>query len=195
MIRRDLGAARALLALGLWVGGIEPLSAATQTERGRVVDARSGEPLAGVVVVVVTYRYGATPVAPNVPPREGPPQFVKAVEALTDADGRFQIDTSTGLAPSEPHEQRVVVFKPGYRAYTRQPGRAQGAPSLFSSESLGLGKITELNEMTALKTRQDVGIPSDIAEVPAESTPKLNRLLFLQQKLVVPIQAGGAWFR
>jgi len=193
-LRRDLHAACALLALGISLSVIEPRVAAAQTVGGRVVDARSGEPLAGAVVVVITHRYPITHIAPNLPPREGPPQFVKAVESVTDAGGRFRIDTSTGVAPSEPHEQRAVVFKPGYRAYTKQARRAQGAPPLFASESLGLGKMTELREMTALRTRQDVGIPTGIADVPVESTPKLNRLLFLQQKLVAPIQAGGAWF-
>src|SRR3972149_3119809 len=52
--------------------------------RGRIADVETGEPIAGAAVLVVWYEMVPTPVQTN-------EKFYDAREAVSDADGRFEV--------------------------------------------------------------------------------------------------------
>jgi hypothetical protein len=76
------------------------------TFRGKVVDAETGEPLEGAVVIIVWYR----PIF--VPCMDSCSKFHQATEAVSQSDGTFAIDSSR---PWLAHQRTVQIYKPGYR--------------------------------------------------------------------------------
>jgi len=60
---------------------------------GQVVDVETGEPLEGAVVAIVWYRY------PVIYLMDPVPVFHQAVEAVSDANGKFSIDASYASFP------------------------------------------------------------------------------------------------
>ncbi len=116
-----------LLALGLLLGAqveVEdppPLTYSAKPVRGVVVDAETGQPLDGVIVVAQWVLFAAGPGHGGHGPR------LHVVEVLTDAEGRFYIPgwgpkpnpryPFTGLLDRDP---MLSFFKPGYRPLTVQ---------------------------------------------------------------------------
>jgi hypothetical protein len=103
--------AAALLAGLALVAGLAPEAAARERWgpfQGQVVDVETGQPTAGAVILVVWYEVCGI---------FGQSCFVEAREAVTRADGRFQIPRLTGsrwklgIQPPSIH-----VFAPGYLA-------------------------------------------------------------------------------
>jgi hypothetical protein len=84
---------------------------------GKVVDAETGEPLEGAVVLIdfntKEYTLGGGPRS----------SFVDAVEVLTDEKGEFKIPAFRPWVFRFPHQWdpygEMTVFKPGYGAYPR----------------------------------------------------------------------------
>lgn len=82
---------------------------------GRVVDAQTGEPLEGAVVLIhfntKEYTLGGGPRS----------SFVDALEVLTDEKGEFTIPAYRAWVFRFPHQwdcyAHITVFKPGYAAY------------------------------------------------------------------------------
>jgi hypothetical protein len=75
--------------------------------KGRVVDAESGKPIEGVVVLGVWYKEIATPAG-------GVGSYYDAKETVTDRDGEFEIKGMglkilTNIGP-----MNVLIFKAGY---------------------------------------------------------------------------------
>jgi len=179
---------------GLLVGGILLFGtlglADARTLHGKVVDTEKHEPLQGAVVVIVSYRY------PFLRATDAVPIFTQAVEALTDAEGDFSIDASAPWSLGA-REQRLAVFKPGYRPYARYRSRHDPGPLLPNDEVLSLTKARSAHEMASITaSATEIRIagtgersPSD---VPPDRVPKLMRLVGLQRKLFVAIKRGGA---
>jgi hypothetical protein len=80
--RRWLGAVAGLAAVLIW----RPADALEKWGpfRGQIVDAETGQPIAGAVVLVVWWEAVPTPVQTN-------RKFYDAREAVTDGEGRFEV--------------------------------------------------------------------------------------------------------
>jgi hypothetical protein len=84
---------------------------------GKVVDAQTGEPLEGAVVLIdfntKEYTLGGGPRS----------SFVDAVEVLTDDKGEFKVPAFRAWVFRFPHQwdyhAEITIFKPGYGAYPR----------------------------------------------------------------------------
>jgi len=87
----------ALLCVAACVGCAMPI-------RGRVVDAATGQPLAGVAVLGVWLRI------PELPGLQHKHELVGVTETQTDANGRFALPRPQGNA----NEEGVTVYKFGY---------------------------------------------------------------------------------
>jgi hypothetical protein len=74
---------------------------------GKVVDADTGEPIEGAVVLGVWYR-----IHPNVAGWNS--EFYDAVETLTDKNGEFYIKGLGPLLMSNIDDMNMVIFKVGY---------------------------------------------------------------------------------
>lgn len=92
--------ATALLLVHPGLGGAEIL-------QGQVLDAQTGQPIAGAVVLGVWSMVGG----PSGLPRTNP-VVVKEVE--TDTEGRFVLETP---GPTEVDEESVTIYKSGYIAW------------------------------------------------------------------------------
>ena len=130
------------LVLGVClVAGLAPGAGSRETWgpfRAQVVDVETGQPIAGAVVLVVWLElYGIF----------GNHRFAEAREAVTDAEGRFEIPRLTGLGwklgiqpPS------IHVFAPGYIPYGRRVTPVSG--EVFVDPTVFL--------MRRLKTREEL---------------------------------------
>ena len=101
-----------LLGLAVLVGAPGLASAAKGPWRGQVLDAETKQPLEGVVVLAYWYRYRFH-LSQLVLGGHQTPEFFDAVEAVTDAQGRWEIPKK-----SFPFFANIGVFfryfKPGY---------------------------------------------------------------------------------
>ena len=81
--------------------------------RGQVVDAATGNPLEGVLVVFVWERHAYSEVRKRITT-----EVHAATEVLTDADGHFEVSAAseTTFRPSVVEVRRTdpIFFKPGY---------------------------------------------------------------------------------
>ena len=157
--------------------------AAAETYHGTVVDAETKAPLEGAVVVVVWHR---KPIVTM----DGPQYFHKAVEVLTDAEGKFAVDASPGIDWNPftyvLKEPRIVIFKPGYGPFP---------VAHISTKSVRELKETMLTEgatiaLPKLKTKEDLRkftSPGDMlisTLVPHEQIPMLIRFINIHAKSV-----------
>jgi hypothetical protein len=117
-------AACALLVLGLWGEGRAQdedvlLNAPVGSYRGRVLDARTGQPIPDAVVVIFWQRLDDE--------IAGLRRLVTALETSTDSNGEFVHDVRAVEAALPPRAlaPRVVMFRPGY---TPLPGQPQVRP-------------------------------------------------------------------
>jgi hypothetical protein len=90
--------------------GIVGLPGADGPYKGKIVDAETGEPIAGAAVLAVWRKQ-----APGIGhPREG---IFDAKEAVTDENGDFFIPGTSGLAVGWRIQEPIfAIFKPGYEA-------------------------------------------------------------------------------
>ena len=80
------------------------------TLRGQVLDAQTGQPIAGAVVLGVWSKGGGLPGLSHT-------ELVGVREAETDAAGRFTLDGVSGLLLDE---QSITVYKFGYVGWSNQ---------------------------------------------------------------------------
>ena len=84
------------------------------TYRGKVVDAETGEPIEGVVLLGVWYT--------EVPTVAGPQHdYYDAKETVTDENGEFEIHGKGLRVMSNLEPMRVTIFKAGYTYYDEFP--------------------------------------------------------------------------
>jgi hypothetical protein len=88
----------------------------THVLHGRVVDEETGLPLARTVVTVIWSRSSYLGYEP------GPNEFLNAQETVTDSNGNFTLQASSGLN-WEPYttisEPWIVMYQPGYEPLTK----------------------------------------------------------------------------
>jgi hypothetical protein len=140
---------------------------------GKVVDAESGAPLVGAVVVAVWTRRVVYPFHSN-------SVFHDACEVLTDTSGRFVVDARRIEAnpPRGFEPPTFVVFFPGYNAHGALGARVtSGTPFLrgdvqaFHDVSVGLVRLATREERLSV-----IGAVRP-AEVPATKIRNLTRLV------------------
>jgi hypothetical protein len=97
--------------IALAAGVLHPIPApAAGPWKGRIVDAETGQPLAGAVVVFSWIEYTAGPAG------WAGGEFHDAAEGVTGADGAFVIPARSTLTllPWKKIAREVAIFKPGY---------------------------------------------------------------------------------
>jgi hypothetical protein len=140
--------------------------------RGRVLDAETGKPLAGVVVVAVWRR-------DRIMPLHSRSEHYAAREALTNADGEFVIDADDveRNVPKRTLRPFFTIFLPGYGRYRNEPGPTPRSTLKFFE---GAGNTVELPPLrTGDERRQYVGRldPFALTDTPFKEIPTFMRLL------------------
>lgn len=131
--------------------------------QGRVVDAETGQPIAGAHVMVLWIR--------EPPSLHYTQWFYDAQETVTDADGRFDIPRETRLLTAWVREPAVSVFAPAYLMQAPEVTPAGGQRYVDST----------VVRMRPLKTREEQckyrwGGPSiDMGSSVPRLTEALNR--------------------
>ncbi len=112
--------------------------------RGQVIDAETGEPIEGVAVVAVYWKYEIIggPAGPN-------SRAINWRETVTNENGLFRIPSYTTLvAPNaKAGETRFIFYKPGYRSSPVWPGPDFLwilGPDAFFTEEIGKPEEIEL---------------------------------------------------
>lgn len=131
--------------------------------RGQVVDVETGQPIAGAVVLVVWWEAVPTPVQTN-------QKFYDAREAVTDANGRFEVPRlSPPFFSFRIFDPKISYFAPGYEPVAKVVTPPEGQPFVAPT----------VVQMRRLKTREERiefqrGLPPSI---PFETMPNLLRVL------------------
>jgi hypothetical protein len=121
-----------------------PMKAPAGSYRGRVVDARTGQPIPDAVVVILWQRFDDQV--------EGVRRLVTAQETFTDSKGEFVHDVHAVEAklPARTLAPRMLMFRPGYTPVPDQPQvRPPGMPA---ARYAGLGATAT---MTAVADHED----------------------------------------
>ncbi len=154
--------------------------------RGKVVDAETGQPLVGAVVLAIWYR--EVPTAPHGPAVD----YHDAVEVLTDAQGEFLIPAKTHVTPiGKIREPEFVTYYPGYAPYPSLKSRPQGLSVSAAYERRYF--LIELKKLRAQKERiREADMPLGTGKVPATKMPNLIRLVNEERKQLKlqPITGG-----
>jgi hypothetical protein len=151
---------------------VTAISGCTITHRfgpfsGKVVEAETGEPIEGAVVLIAFYTEGFSVGGPVY-------RFADAVEALTDAKGEFYFPprrvTLYRSMSIWDNECRISIFKPGYGAYPKN-SKTFSVPNLEQSRfipeneriTFHLPKLLTLEEKkeNLYKVENPAGIPND----------------------------------
>jgi hypothetical protein len=114
--------------------------------RGRVIDANTKAPLAGAVFVALWRR-------DRVYPLHTTTENYAVKEAVTDADGRFDMDARSleEGAPRRTHRPEFVIFLPGYGAFPRFHKAPRG---FLGGVFEGLGTSIELPRLEGREERR-----------------------------------------
>ena len=169
-----------VLILGVGLLSLAPASYGGAAYHGTVVDSGTKAPLQGAVVVVVWHR---KPIVTM----DGPQYFHRAVEALTDAVGKFSVDASPGIDWNPftyvVKEPRIAIFKPGYGPFPV----AHVSPRSVKELEEALLREGALIELPRLKTKEELlkfTSPGDlwIWVDRDERIPHLMRLINIQRR-------------
>lgn len=135
------------VGLSLWPSVI----GATGPWKAQIVDAKTGKPIEGVVVLGYWIRYTSTWAG------WAGPEFYDAEEVVTGPDGRFVIEARAtwNLLPWRKIEGDFVIFKPGYgkwgiRGLDKKPRDWQDLSTAEVFE-----KDDVVVELVPLKTREE----------------------------------------
>ena len=137
--------------------------------RGRVLDAETGKPLAGVVVVAVWRR-------DRIMPLHSRSEHYAAREALTNADGEFVIDANDmeRNAPKRTRHPFFTIFLPGYG---RPQVPAGTPPTLTRRFYEGPGNTVELPQLKTKEERLAHLRKIDLYGAPFTEVPEFTRLI------------------
>lgn len=158
---------------------------------GKVVDADSGEPIEGVVVLIA-FSIEISSVGGTVY------SFADAVEMLTDAQGEFKFALKRvnlfKVMSSWSDDHQVSIFKPGYGAY---PGHFQAYSSWKHKHSriipeneyitYYLPKLATIEE----KKKNLFNVPGP-AGIPNDKMPILHRLIS-EERVNVGLKSYKKW--
>jgi hypothetical protein len=133
--------------------------------RGQIVDAETNKPIAGAAVIAIWWEAVFNPV-------QGKQEFYDAKEAVTDAEGRFEIsrlDVPIGKLGVQPGQ--ITYFAPGYipvqRIVTPPDGEVFVAPTV-----LKMRKLNTRAELSNKSRSTPGGVP---LEKMREFTKAINR--------------------
>ncbi len=170
-------------ALLLVVGGLVSEASALEKWgpfRGQVVDVETGQPIAGAAVLVIWWKGILNPV-------QGAEKFYDAREAVSDAEGRFEVPRRRppffrlGIQPP-----RFTVFAPGYEhvgtVVTPPEGERFVAPT-----------VVQMRRLKTREERRNANWHLPPGGVPHEKMPNLLRALNreLSGKETEPYSLGG----
>ena len=147
------------------------------TYRGRVLDAESGNPLAGVVVVAVWRRDRVLPLGSR-------SEHYAAREALTNENGEWVIEANDveRSAPRRTWRPFFTIFLPGYGRPRNVPGTPVTPPYTFYE---GTGHAVEMARLNSKDERRDYLFSVDpylLSETPFTEIPEFTRL-FNQERV------------
>jgi hypothetical protein len=150
--------------------------------RGRVLDAETGKPLAGVVVVAVWRR-------DRIMPFHSRSEHYAAREALTNADGEFVIDADDveRNAPKRTWHPFFTIFLPGFG---RPRAPAGTPPTLTRRFYEGPGNTIELPKLKDKEERLmhlRTLSPYGMSESPFIEIPEFTRL-FNQERVTLGLE-------
>ncbi len=136
---------------------------------GRVVDATTGQPLAGAAVVAVWRQEGPGPGHPT-------ERLHDALEVVADADGYFTLPRKTHFTSvgsiSDPF---IVVYSPGYQDELLQGRRFR------ESDAKDRPFTVALTRPAANERRRFAGIPSGVGLTSFAKIPNLVRLVNVER--------------
>jgi len=168
-----------LIALLLSIGTIATAEIHAAPFQGKVVDAETGEPLEGTVIVAVWYRpvFGLC--------MDSCTTYHDAAEAVADAGGNFSIDLSMGWLAIR---RTIVIYKPGYHApgYFTYPWiHSADGPQPSNGEIIRLIKIKRRDDPRV--NESSIGWCTDTYDnrwcVPQRKVRNYIRLFELEQKI------------
>ena len=152
--------------------------------QGQVVDAETGKPIEGVVIVVEWHKKPKVAIG-------GINYFHNARETLTNAEGKFVLDSSPGIDWNPftyIQEPWIIAFYPGYRPFTAAHPEDIGTKSDLSeiANAFERGVIVKLTKLTSEKESRRYTDTSGFGPIMASSTilPNLLRLINVQRKIV-----------
>lgn len=182
-----------------------PAHASAAAYHGKVVDAETKAPLDGAVVIVIWHR---KPIITM----DGPAYFHRAVEVLTNAEGRFWVDASPGIDWNPltyvVRNPWIVIFKPGYgpfpvahvspRYVIGFRGQRYELNLAELNRELLKGAVVELPKLKTTTELQEFAFPVPVlisTLVPLEKVPNFMRLLNVHRRAAglgpYPASEGG----
>jgi hypothetical protein len=148
---------------------------------GQVVDAETGRPIEGAVVMVEWHKKPRVAMG-------GIAYFHNARETLTDAEGKFSLDSSPGVdwnPLTAVQEPRIAVFYPGYRPFSANeyPSEYRGLYEI--AEAFERGVLVKLIKMKTEKELKYFTSQGTIGGIwaPFGTLPNLVRLINIQRKM------------
>jgi len=152
---------------------------------GQVVDTDTGKPIEGAVVLVEWHKK-------EIYSMDGGGIFHNARETLTDAEGKFSLDSSEGINWNPltlVQAPRIVAFYPGYRPFTPahpEDINIEGGGLYEIAEALERGAVIKLKRLKTEKELRSFTDKSSIASsrAPYAMLPNLLRLINIQRKMV-----------
>lgn len=151
---------------------------------GQVVDADTGKPIEGAVVMVEWHKRAIYSM-------NGGGIFHNARETLTDTEGKFSLDSSEGInwnPLTYVQAPRIVAFYPGYRPFTpAYPEDINIQGGLYEiAEALERGAVIKLKRLKTEKELRRFTDRSSVASTiaPYAMLPNLLRLINIQRKMV-----------
>ncbi len=137
--------------------------------RGQLIDVETGQPIAGAVILVVWWEAVFTPIQTN---RE----FYDAREAVTDADGRFEVPRyAPPFFTFRFFRPDIIYFAPGYAAHSEVVTPPDGEPFVDPT----------VIQLRRLKTREEriKSLPSR-PSIPVEKMPQFIRAMNVERLAV-----------
>lgn len=144
---------------------------------GKTVDAETGEPIEGAVVLVAFYTELYTPAGTM-------SRFVDALEVLTDAKGEFHIPAYRAWVFRAPHrwstDARVTVFKAGYGNF---PWHKKVSPKFIPMYTAPPKEylVIKLPKLRTLDEARENSRDLPTTQVPREKMKKLFELIERQR--------------
>ena len=151
---------------------------------GQVVDAETGKPIEGAVIVVEWHKKPRIAMG-------GINYFHNARETLTDTNGKFELDSSPGIDWNPftyVQEPWIIAFYPGYRPFTAANPEDIGTKSDLNeiAEAFERGVVVKLAKLKTEKEQRSVTNKSGAGSIraPYAMLPNFLRLINIQRKMV-----------
>lgn len=124
--------------------------------RGRIIDVETGEPIAGVAVLVVWWEHVPNPV-------QGQRKFFDSRETVTDTEGRFEVPRfSPPFFSFRILRPDIMLFAPGYVEQSEivTPPPPNGQPFVDPTE-IRMRRLTTRQELRDKSRSRPSSVPDD----------------------------------